>query len=254
MDSIVLSPKELLVLASKMGAKSFYGIQDPFRGMTRNEIRTELPGIQLQLEKKGLATLGFDDSFTLTPLCEEIIPTCALCDQYIAVDSIAFGNVQPKTLLYFRNGMSVALHKSEPGLELRKVSSDEATTFLMSLGFSNCANIAEETSCFKFSQSLLMKARDMEFQEALNAFEKNGCPPPISEVLVLGLHQKCEYCSLIAVDLKKHDFKNLICIITQDRSLRLALGEEDDIWQATWVSKDTIHHEIESVIKGYSTR
>lgn len=251
MDSIVLSPKELLVLSSKMGAKSFFGIQDPFRGMTGNEIRAALPEIQIQLEKKGLATLRFDDSFMLTSLCEEIISTCALCDRYIEVDSIISGKIQPKSLFYFRNGECVSIHESEIGLELKKVAGNDVVDLLISSAFSDCPDAAEEIAAVKFPQSLLAEVRDMEFQDALDALNENGCPSAIAEVLLSGLHQKCEYCSLIAVDLKKHDVRNIICVITKDKCLRLSSDEEDDVRQAAWISKEDIHSEIESIIKSY---
>lgn len=254
MDAIVLSPKELLVLSSQMGAKSFFGIQDPFRGMTKNEIRSELPEIQLQLEKRGLATLGFDDSFTLTALCQEIIPTCVFSEQYIVLDSIISGVPQPKSLLYFRNGEIVSLHESKMGLELKKVSANDAITSVLLSGYTYCANSAKELTSAKLSQSLLAEVREMETQEGVNTLIKAGCPSSIAQALVMGLHQECGYCSLIAIDLKKPAFNDIICVITQDGNLRLSLAEEDDTWMATWVSKDGIHNEVESMIKGYCSQ
>lgn len=252
MDSIVLSPKELLVLASKMGAKRFYGIQDPFRGMTQNEIRTELPEIQLQLEKKGLAMLGFDHSFALTPMCEGIISVCILCEQYIAVDSIVSGTVQPKALLYFRDGEIVFLHELVGDLELRRVSSTEAATYLIRSGFSSCTDSTEEICSARISQSLLSDVRNMESQVGVDALSKNGCSPKIAQALVMGLHQECGYTSLVAVDFKDHTFKNVICVIAPDGNLRLIPDEEENIWQATWVSKENVRNEVEAIIKGFA--
>lgn len=253
MDSIVVSPKELLVLSSKVGSKRFFGIQDPFRGMTRNEIKSELPTIQLRLEKKGLVSLGFDDSFTLTPLCNSIIPICGFCEKYIALDSIVAGTVQPRALLYFRNTEIVSLYESDKGLEIKKVSIDDAIKFMLSSGFENCVNTKEAITSVKIAQSLLAEVRGLEVQEGVNTLSRAGIASSIAQALVMGLHQECGYSSLSAVDLKNRTFNSVICVMTQDGNLRLNPTEDNDTWQAIWVSKDEIHSEIESIIKGYCT-
>ena len=75
-----MTPKELVVLASKLGATTFYGIPDPFRGMSRAEIKAALPQIQHQAEQRGLATMGFDLSLSVNTEAAEIISACTMCD------------------------------------------------------------------------------------------------------------------------------------------------------------------------------
>ena len=80
MESISMSPKELLVLASKLGAATFYGLQDPFRGMSRAEIKASIPQLQMQAEKRGLAIMGFEQDFAVEAKAAELISVCANCE------------------------------------------------------------------------------------------------------------------------------------------------------------------------------
>lgn len=76
-----MTPKELLVLASKLGAITFYGLQDPFRGMNRAEIKTSIPQLQQQAERRGLAVMGFEQDFTVAPEAAELITICTKCER-----------------------------------------------------------------------------------------------------------------------------------------------------------------------------
>ena len=255
MDSITLSPKELIVLSSMIGAKNFYGIQNPFRGMTKNEIQAEIPDIQLQLEKRGLVSLGFDDSFTMTPLCEAFLPVCALCERYLTIESIASGKIQPSIRIYFRGGEIVLLLYSDEGCELRKMTCDEAVKYLLTSTYSHCTDVTEDCSIFSISQSDLGKIRNISPKDALNFLIKADCPASVAEALILGLHQKCEYCSLIAVDLSNNLLNILMCIITAEGCLRLTPtemhGSKEDIWEISWINRDSIYTEIQSIINHY---
>lgn len=258
MDAIVLSPKELVVLSSKMGATNLYGIQDPFRGMTKTEILAEVPKILLQLEKKGLASLGFDNAFALTSQCEELIQTCVFCNQYITIDSISSGIVQPKTLFYFRNSEVVILTNFDNGMELRKITGDEVGNQIIASTFSHCVDTAKEDSCTILAQSILEKAQNAGPQQGVEILCGAGCTTAMASALISGLRQQCEYCSLVAVDLISNSLNSLICIITPDGSLRLTLAEPtesmEDSWQLTWMSKDNIRNEVVSFIRDFSPR
>lgn len=83
MQEWILTPQELLYCAAQTGAQRFFGIDDPFYAMEPEEIRAAIPRLQQSLEQKGVARLGFDDSFALVPQVAALMDICTGCTGYL---------------------------------------------------------------------------------------------------------------------------------------------------------------------------
>lgn len=100
MEEMTLSTKEFLLAAANLGAKNFFGISDPFYGMTVEEIQSECQNLQCSLEKKGYATVDFEGSFELTPEAASLISSCIKCRSYLLVQLGEAGKSTRQFLAY----------------------------------------------------------------------------------------------------------------------------------------------------------
>lgn len=242
-NEIKLSSKELLVLSSFLGADNFFGIKDPFRGMTRDEIRAEIPLIQLQAEKNGLASLGFDNSFIISSETDRIISACAMCDMYLSIDVINCGIQQAREMFYSRGFTTVYLKYIGENATLLEESNQEFAKKLMTTLFAPCSAVlpVKQESVY-IHQSTLAQAYTEPEDQMVQKLMDEGCSSEMATVIASGLQRKCKYCSLLAVNLTNRAVKNLICIISPQGTIRLhpADMEDMDIWLAHWITKSQI--------------
>ena len=243
MNEINLSSKELLVLSSFLGADNFFGIKDPFRGMTRDEIRAEIPSIQLQAEKNGLASLGFDNSFIISSEADRIISACAMCDMYLSIDVIDCGIQQAREMFYSRGFTTVSLKCIGENATLLEESNQEVAKKLMATLFAPCSEVlpTKQESIY-IHQSILAQAYTEPENQMVQKLMDEGCSSEMATAIASGLQRKCKYCSLLAVNLTNRAVKNLICIISPQGTIRLhpADMEDMDIWLAHWITKSQI--------------
>lgn len=247
MDSLKLSAKELLVLSSRLGAQTFYGIADPFRGMTKAEIWSEIPDLQLQAEKRGLLSMGFDEEISLTGLAATLIPTCAFCERYLTVDSIFSGALQPSRRLYVRKERAVALQQDGTQIALWEETPTKFLAGLMDTVFADCADTVPATESAVVPQAVLEQARAADDEQARDILRSAGCSPELADLLALGLHQQCKYCALTAVDLTAHTLESLICIVASTGTVRLGMADGGENWQAEWITCASIRKVLDGL-------
>lgn len=102
MGEITMSAKELLYAGAQLGADRFYGIPDPFYPMTQQQLLGEIPRLQSALEKRGLASMGFDGSFTLKEEVRALVGPCAGCRTYLLLDQKSAPRAADGVVLYRR--------------------------------------------------------------------------------------------------------------------------------------------------------
>lgn len=240
-----MTPKELVVLASKLGAITFYGIPDPFRGMSRAEIKAALPQIQHQAEQRGLATMGFDLSFSVNTEAAEIISACTMCDGYLTVDAVIDGVREPREVLYRSDCNSILLRDEHDVITLQKVSADEVQDTICRKYLSKQRETIPQGQDFRMLPSLLGELRTMECggTEKLQAC---GSTPEMAETILQGLSGKCLYLSVVNVDLQKKNCASLLLVISDIGMVRLRLENDagTDFCYASWIGKQEAQAEL----------
>lgn len=130
MQEIILTPQELLYCAAQTGAQRFFGIDDPFYAMEPEEIQAAIGQIQQSLEKKGIAQLGFDDSFRLTAPAAERIGICAGCEGYLLLKCTQ-QQLAHTVRVYFKEGKAVIAADAPEGICLAEIPAQTAVTQLV---------------------------------------------------------------------------------------------------------------------------
>jgi len=249
MGSIELTAKELLVLSSCLGARSFYGLRDPFRGMTRQEIRGSVQDIKLQTEKHKLATLGFDGSFVLDPITARIISVCAFCESYITLDVVENGGQESHEVLYLNGEQAVSLETYGEVLKLTELSTDTWFDKIHRryLQISKTAPLTDEKVFIR--QSILSEAQTSEPEVAMLRLEQAGCSPRMAAVLEGGFHRRNTYCSIIWVAPKKRICEEFLCVVSEDGMLRLNVENDgiDEGVQVSYFNPDFTFNEMKNL-------
>lgn len=252
MNEICLSPKELLVLASSVGAGNFYGIKDPFCGMARHEIEAAIPSIQLALEQKGCAHLGFDSSFHIMPDVLNLVSVCAMCEKYVMIDVISAGDRVPKEVLYFSNGQCVRLTQDNDSVKIALADPDAFIDELIANAFQSHPHLAGEKISIVISKSVLDQAKERSIEDAKQMLQSNGCPPAVASTIADGLNQLCTTVSIVAVDLRGHSLDATICIVSESALLSMKLDDfgVQDSWRVSQLAHSELKQELMSLISG----
>lgn len=250
MREINLSTKELLVLASHVGAGNFYGIKDPFCGMSRQEIEAAIPSIQLALEQKGYASVGFDSTFQINSDVKNTVSVCAQCDKYIMVDMISAGARTPKEMLYFSTGHCIKLTQSDAGVSLSETTPESFVDRLLETVFQSYSDNAYDTGSITLSKTVLDVAKKKSLEDSKLFLQSHGCSPAIASIITEGLHQLCTTLSLVAVDLNDHTLEALICIVSQSASVSMRLDDlgAQDNWCVNWLSHKEFEKELRQIV------
>lgn len=242
MNEICLTPKELLVLASSVGAGNFYGIKDPFCGMAQQEIEAAIPSIQLALEQKGYAQLGFDSAFHIVPDVLSLVSVCAMCEKYVMIDVISNGERVPKEVLYFSNKLCVKLTQDDEGVKISSICPEAFIDDLIANVFQRYPQVVSDKASVAISKNVLDQAKERGVEDAKQMLQSAGCSPAVASAIADGLNQRCTTVSLVAVDLKGHSLDAAIYIVSQTTLLSMKLDDFGD--QDNWCVKQLAHGEL----------
>lgn len=249
MDRLVLKTKELLLLSSQIGASNFYGIADPFFGMTKDEVWGEIPQLQQKLEDRGLVSFGFDGTVEIRKDVQEAISTCALCEKYITVDAIVKGSVFPRTVLYRRGDHAVELTQKPGEVSLVDTAEGDFVYSVMSKLFSDCGDDTKPDAPVPIPQSVLQNAqRDTEAAERI--LRQNNCPEGMAAVIASGLNRTGGYCVISSFDLSRNSVTDFVCVVGKSGAVRLEVWTDaETTWRASWIRKSEILEMLHDIIQ-----
>ena len=252
MESISMSPKELLVLASKLGAATFYGLQDPFRGMSRAEIKASIPQLQMQAEKRGLAIMGFEQDFAVEAKAAELISVCANCERYMTVDSIASGKRRPREVVYYSKNKTVLLQDHTEEIILQKADANVLRDLIYQQYFSEQVEKSPQDEGIRIPPTLLGKLRILGDCGG-EQLKEYGCSEEMADAIMQGLNGRCTYLSMVCVDLQKRSCLSLLCILSGFGIVRLWLENDagDEYCRANWISHQGIAEELSKLFQGF---
>lgn len=126
MSEIKLSPRELLLIATELGAKEFLGVPDAFFGMEASEIKQEIVRLKASLEQKGYGESDFDGGFALNEEIMAVVETCTNCDTFIVVDAKKGDEAQQRELYYTLGDWIVRLQDEGDTVTLTKLEDETA--------------------------------------------------------------------------------------------------------------------------------
>lgn len=238
---LLLTDKELLVLAVMLGANNLYGMKDPFRGMNQREIWAEIPTVQLELEKKGYISLGFDNDIKIVPEVQDLLSICIHCDKYLIFDSIVDGKLQDKNVLFFLHNVKCVLMKQNASnWELQDSELSEFITELQNKILINCEDFSGTDEKVLITQSDLERAaQQSDDRQALEMLHNLGCSPAMTKVLLAGFRRNCTYYSLRMFDLTMRSVQTLNCLLSEHGGLQITPVEVNSFTnsQITWINR-----------------
>lgn len=236
MDELVFTAKELMVASAKLGAVRFFGLPDPFYGMEPEEIQGAVSGIQLALEKKGYAQMGFDDSFTLKSDVKNLLETAALCERYVMLRSEKADGGLSVAIRYERQGKAVLLRETGKALTLTRTEDGAAAAFVTrELGGVDAVDptagevlLSEET----LTAARLAAAEDKAKAAAL--LTEQGCSGQTAAGLVQGLRREADLFVICIGDLQQRTLRHLIVFAGKEGWVSLI---PTDVDERTWTVK-----------------
>ena len=253
MERISMTPKELLVLASKLGAITFYGLQDPFRGMSRAEIKASIPRLQQQAERRGLAMMGFEQDFTVRPEAAELITICTKCERYMTIDVMVDGTRQPREVVYRHEGSSVLLQDRTEEVVLQKVDANALRDRIYEQYFSKYDEFSPQDQDVRLPSMTLTKLRTLNDGDGVDQLKGYGCTEELAESIIQGLHGQCPYISLICVDVQNNSCISLLSILSNSGIVRLWLENvaEEEFCHVNWIGRDGAENALVEVFQGF---
>ncbi len=241
MREIQLSPKELIYIASILGAKEFFGVPDPFFGMARNEIVASIDMIQTNLTSKGLLEMDFSGTIRVQEDVACLIKKCAFCDSYIA--GAIQGNTATKQIVFYCKETEIfALISDDDLLCIYETNISDAIHRIMEMLDSEVINIPSSSSktSSRFSSNIIEKTRkealagqsSVARQEMLLA----GISAPIASVFLNSFQTSVKLYVFVATSFVKKKVESLLCI-NSDGSL-VTIEKCEDSEHGTWLAEE----------------
>lgn len=237
MEKITLSTKECLLAAAKSGAKKFFGLSNPFFGMTGEAVRQEIGELHLSMGKKGYAEVGFDDVFTLRPEVAELIGLCTNCDSYLLTQFIIPGEQKKQLVIYAGKDGFAHAHICGDNVTLDRLEEEMILQVLLN-EIRPAATGSGESYGTQMRQSDLARLQSLAIDDpatATNQLTGQGCPHLIAALLVQGFRKEAMRCSFFHTDLQKRTLTQMIALQSEDGAVCMTLEDADeDLWNARY--------------------
>ena len=250
METLCLTSKEILYIASIGEADEFIGIPDGFYGMDEAEIATEISKIRSSLMDKSCAEMDFDGNFTIKNEIVKLINECANFNRYIAFEKVS--QEKSKTIRFYFGENSVYFVKNEEDNFTIDIISKSAIKKEL-LGFIEWKSNNElSNDTVILETALLNKVKSMnEFDNPENELKMMGCDNLKAKIICSGLNGSSEYYSLVNIDHTKENnqFHSLMFINAEEGAVELLPVEsETESVEAVSVKLTAITNKIEEII------
>lgn len=238
MGELTLTAQELLFAGAQLGAKTFFGLPDPFYGMTLEEIRQEIGQMQVSLEKKGYAEMGFDDAFTLKPEVSAMVEACAKCLCYLLVRLTPPGKKAWQLLIYAGEAGLVEVDAKGEELKLNWIDQKTVSNKILA-EIRPVADNGSEVSTVVVKQAELAQAQSLAIDEpgkALELLESQGCPSETATLLVQGFRHEAGRYVFCKSDFQTRTLDEMILLQSEGGAVCLTLENVDeDLWKAEFL-------------------
>lgn len=253
MKMLELKPKELVYVASILGAKEFFGLKDPFYGMSRNEISAEISAMQMELNANGIIEMDFTGAIHINDSVKSIVSDCAYCDAYVLGEYQKSIGTEQFTL-YFKGEHTVLLCSSGEKVIL-KVSDIVDVLDLVSELIEYCV-VGKETSVSKekciFSYEIVNEARHLALHESREAARErmlsSGLNHGISEVFLNSFTDNSRRSAFVATNFVTNSVDSILCI-TDSSHMVCIEKEQEQNWIAFETTATEYLNELDKLLK-----
>lgn len=262
MEKINIPAIELIVLASYFDKSYFYGISDPFFGMTVEEIKASIESSKRELDKKGFISMGFDGTEEVTEKGKELIDRTLLSKEYLLFDGLIDGEAQNRISYYKSQNVETMCTKSDNNITIVESNIDSVIDNFSKLYLERNVKSENSEKIFICKMELLKELKEIfdELKENESAKEiedrivkkllDSGADKNIAEGICKGLLKNCNYVSIIAGNIKERDLKSFQLIVTEDMILSLyTLNNIENEVRYQIISKDKVVNMIKETIK-----
>lgn len=248
MQELVLTPEELLYCAAQLGAKRFFGLEDPFYAMEPEEICSAIAGIQVSLEQKGFAQMGFDDSFKLNSQVSALIDVCAGCEKYLQLRSSAPLQKEALTLVYYKEEKAVLVCKRGSQLHLREMTGEKLADLLLQTFPRLNLGDAQLQEC-QLDYALLSQVQKLAAEAPETGLEKlmeQGAAAQVAEILMQSFGNGLERGILCRGDLQKRTLDTMVLLFCDSGTVCMEPADtEEQIWRVRYASGDEAKQLVE---------
>ncbi len=260
MEKIIIPSIELMVLASYFDKNYFYGISDPFFGMTPEEIKANIESAKKSLDKNALICMGFDGTEEVTEKGKELISRTLEAENYLFFDGLIDGEAQNRILCYRNKDKETMCIDDKGELTITENSLADVIDGFSKLYFDRNVKCETSENIFVCKMELLKELKEIfdELKEESSAKEiedrivkklvENGADKNIADGICKGLLKNCNYVSIMAGNTSKRNLKSFQLIITNDKIVYLqTLNNIDNEVSYQLVDKDKVSNMIKEM-------
>ena len=249
MNEIIISPQELMYLAVKLGAVEFFGLPDPFMGMTPEEIRTSLDEAQLSLDQKGYAQMDFSGGVQVDSNVESLVRICAFCSGCISVDRFRDGE-SVRLLAYVLEDHSVVLSQASGLLRLFACEMQQAQELLAEA----VGGISDETVFspvrMEYEQLNELRAALAAGGQDVPADASQRCEETLRAILADGFGGKSDFALLLAMGFEGRRTDSMMLLRTAAGSACVVQGD-DGGWMIRPAARQAMLDWIDGALRDY---
>lgn len=115
MAEYCLTAEEVLYLAAVTGADTFYGVPDVLSGLSDQELRLRVIGIESGLQEKGYMEEDFDGNKNVRPKLLQIIDLCGKCERFLSFEKEQIGESQYASMYFLRGNGAYRMEYRKEG-------------------------------------------------------------------------------------------------------------------------------------------
>ena len=262
MEKLYISITELVVLAGLVSKKYFYGISDPFFGMTPDEILVASESAKTLLDKKGLISYNFDGTVEITDNGKEIIDRTLEANAYLFFDGLIDGEQQDRVLYYKKASKETLCKYKGMDIDIEESTMENCISVIDKLSFANNTSSKKSDKSFickidvlkEISELIEEQKEEMSLGElkelCLKKLSSFNIDSDVKESIVDGLFKNCNYLSLMAGGVKERNLKSTQFVITPNKILCMqTLNNIENEVSFKLVDKDEVKTMINGIMK-----
>lgn len=239
MAKLELNPKELVYLASILGATEFFGLKDPFYGMSRNEIAAAISMAQQQLSERGIMEMDFTGSISVTEKAKSIVYDCAFCNAYV-LGEYQKEKTTEQFIVYFKESNMILLRFFGEKIQLDTCSVTDVLDIVSELiehGQSENDTIAQK-EYYRFSYNLVNEAKQLVLHDkrevACEMLLSAGLSGNIAETFLNSFINDSCRSAFVVTDFARNTVEPVLCITDSIRMICMEKEPEYD-----WIAFET---------------
>lgn len=214
MEEYCLTAEEVLYLAAVTGADTFYGVPDVLSGLSDQELKLRVMGIESGLQNKGYMKEDFDGNRNVEPTLLQIIDLCGKCERFLSFEKEQIGEPQYGGMYFLRgneacrmecrkegyvfSGTNARLIREEVrrGIPLREAGKEGRKgndSFLISY-----ENLEKASRLTKRGSS----------EKGVELLKEAGASDPMAQTVTDGMLNKADFYALLFMDLRWEEAPN----------------------------------------------